>query len=99
LPKEKDWYRQLPEGEKLFHDIQFKFRDKVNNLGRSMKLADIEDNLDITGINDLTEKYMARLQRYLCALRELKSTITSKFVIDINQCKCHLVLPKEKRDA
>ena len=28
-----------------------------------------------------------------------KIIITSKFVIDIDQCKCHLVLPKEKRDA
>jgi hypothetical protein len=36
-----------------------------------VKLADLEDNMDITRLNELTEKDRARLIRYLAAYRRL----------------------------
>ena len=72
-PEEEDQYRQLPEGEKLDHYLEFVSRAKANKIGREVKLSDIKDNLDITRIKDFTEKDLARLQRYLFAMHELKT--------------------------
>ena len=39
-------------------------RAAANPLGRKVKLADLEDNMNIRRLDHLTEKDMARLQRY-----------------------------------
>ena len=72
-PEEEAEYRRLSEGEKLDHYLEFVSRAKTNKIGREVKLSDIKDNLDITRIKDFTEKDMARLQRYLFAMQELKT--------------------------
>jgi len=72
-PEEENEYRRLSEGEKLDHYLEFVSRAKTNKIGREVKLSDIKDNLDITRIKDFTEKDMARLQRYLFAMQELKT--------------------------
>ena len=48
-------------------------RIKPNSLARRVKLADLEDNLDIRRLPQLGEKDLARLQRYLAAQASLTS--------------------------
>ena len=48
-------------GEDYFDFIQ---RCKANPIGRVVKIHDLEDNMDITRLNDLTEEDMERLKKY-----------------------------------
>ena len=52
---------------------QFVERAAANPLARRVKLADIEDNMDIRRYITLTEHDLARLQRYLRAWQRLKA--------------------------
>jgi (p)ppGpp synthase/HD superfamily hydrolase len=52
---------------------QFVDRAAVNPIARRVKLADLEDNMDIRRYTSLTERDLARLQRYLRAWQRLKS--------------------------
>lgn len=47
-------------------------RSHLNPIGRQVKLHDLEDNMDITRLNELTEKDIARLNKYLKAYKYLK---------------------------
>lgn len=47
-------------------------RSRLNPTGRQVKLHDLEDNMDITRLNELTEKDVYRLNKYLKAYRYLK---------------------------
>ena len=67
-PEEEAEYRALPEGKKLDHYLKFIQRAKANKIGRNVKAADIRDNLDISRIDDITERDINRLNRYKKAL-------------------------------
>ena len=47
-------------------------RTRLNPIGRQVKLHDLEDNMDITRLNELTERDIYRLNKYLKAYRYLK---------------------------
>lgn len=47
--------------EDYFDFIQ---RCKANTIGCKVKIADLEDNMDITRLNELTDKDIARLKKY-----------------------------------
>lgn len=47
-------------------------RARLNPIGRQVKLHDLEDNMDVTRLNELTEKDIYRLNKYLKAYRYLK---------------------------
>ena len=47
-------------------------RSRLNPIGRQVKLHDLEDNMDITRLNELTEKDIYRLNKYLKAYKYLK---------------------------
>lgn len=47
-------------------------RARLNPIGRRVKLNDLEDNMDITRLNELTEKDIFRLNKYLKAYRYIK---------------------------
>ena len=47
-------------------------RSRLNPIGRQVKLHDLEDNLDITRLNELTEKDIYRLNKYIKAYKYLK---------------------------
>ena len=49
------------EGENYFDFIQ---RCKANPIGRAVKIHDLEDNMDITRLNELTDKDIERLKKY-----------------------------------
>lgn len=49
----------------------FVIRSKQNPIGRQVKLHDLEDNMDITRLRQLTEKDLKRLNKYLTAYRVL----------------------------
>lgn len=51
---------------------QFVTRAAANNIGKEVKIADLEDNMDVRRLNDITEKDFARLCKYLHAWRYLK---------------------------
>jgi len=70
-PEEEAEYRSLPEDEKLDHYLEFIQRAKANKIGRSVKAADIRDNLDISRIDEITANDVARLVRYGAALKAL----------------------------
>ena len=42
-------------------------RSRLNPIGRQVKLHDLEDNMDITRLNELTEKDIYRLNKYIKA--------------------------------
>jgi len=67
-PEDEAEYRALPEDKKLDHYLQFIKRAKANEIGRRVKKADIRDNLDISRIDDITERDINRLNRYKKAL-------------------------------
>lgn len=48
-------------GENYF---DFILRCKENPIGRRVKIADLKDNMDITRLNELTEKDIERLKKY-----------------------------------
>lgn len=56
------------EGEDYFRFIH---RCKENLIGRKVKIADLRDNMDITRLNELTEKDIERLKKYHRAYRIL----------------------------
>ena len=70
-PTEEAEYRELPEDKKLDHYLAFIQRAKANAIGRNVKAADIRDNLDISRIDDITERDINRLNRYKEALKLL----------------------------
>lgn len=49
-------------------------RAAANPIARRVKLADLEDNMDIRRMSAVTEKDLERLQRYLTAWRRLKGS-------------------------
>lgn len=53
--------------------MEFIRRCKQNSIGKKVKLADIEDNSDITRISNPTKKDYDRLKKYEKAKRELLS--------------------------
>ena len=68
-PKEEAEYQSLPEDQRLDHYLRFIERAKANEIGRQVKAADIKDNLDISRIDDITQKDIHRLNRYKAALK------------------------------
>ena len=50
---------------------QFVLRAQKNEIGRKVKIADIKENLDVTRLGHLTEKDIARMNKYKKALRLL----------------------------
>ena len=69
--QEEAEYRSLSEDKKLAHYLEFIKRAKSNKIGRKVKAADINDNLDISRIDDITERDINRLNRYKEALKLL----------------------------
>lgn len=60
------------------HDyMEFVERSKRNPIGRKVKLADINDNLNTKRLKEVTEKDAKRLTKYLKALEFLKSDMAS----------------------
>lgn len=55
---------------------QFVERAAANPLARRVKLADIEDNMDIRRYTALAERDLERLQRYLRAWQRLKADVS-----------------------
>jgi hypothetical protein len=51
---------------------KFVERSASNSIALHVKLADLEDNLDVRRLNEVTEKDLARLNRYLVAYRRLR---------------------------
>lgn len=47
-------------------------RCRLNPIGRQVKLHDLEDNMDISRLPQVTEKDLARLNKYIEAYRYLK---------------------------
>lgn len=47
-------------------------RCRMNPIGRQVKLHDLEDNMDISRLPQVTEKYLAQLNKYIEAYRYLK---------------------------
>ena len=62
-PEEEAEYRSLLEDERLGHYLEFMQRVKANKIGRNVKAADIKDNLDVSRIDDITERDINRLNR------------------------------------
>ncbi len=50
---------------------EFVRRSACNPVSRRVKIADLEDNMDVRRIHELTEKDVARLKRYMSAWRSL----------------------------
>jgi (p)ppGpp synthase/HD superfamily hydrolase len=64
--------------ELLTHDPLDSYEDyvaklKTNPIARAVKLADLEDNMRLERVAELTEKDWTRLQRYHRARRELRA--------------------------
>ena len=51
---------------------KFVERANANPIARQVKIADIEDNMDIRRLHEVTDTVTGRLQRYLKAWRRLK---------------------------
>lgn len=47
-------------------------RSRLNPIGRQVKLHDLEDNMDITRLEQITESDLSRLNKYLKAYKYLK---------------------------
>ena len=47
-------------------------RARLNPIGRQVKIHDLEDNLDITRLAQVTENDIARLNKYISAYRYLR---------------------------
>lgn len=47
-------------------------RCRMNPIGRQVKLHDLEDNMDISRLSQVTEKDLAKLNKYIDAYRYLK---------------------------
>ena len=59
---------KLSEDEDYDHFIE---RVKTNPLADKVKLNDLKDNMDITRLGEVTEKDLARLNKYIRAYRQL----------------------------
>ena len=59
-----------PKDLDYFHFVK---RAKANEIGRRVKLADLKDNLDVTRLNELTDKDRDRVNKYLKAKILLES--------------------------
>jgi (p)ppGpp synthase/HD superfamily hydrolase len=59
---------KLSENEDYDHFIE---RVKINPLAVKVKLNDLKDNMDITRLGEVTEKDLARLNKYIRAYRQL----------------------------
>ena len=59
---------KLSEDEDYDEFIQ---RSLTNNIGRKVKIADLRENLDVTRIGQLTDKDIARINKYKRALSVL----------------------------
>ena len=71
-PEEEKQFKKMDDpSEKLDHYLEFIKRAKFNKIGRNVKAADIKDNLDISRIDDITERDIDRLNRYKAALKLL----------------------------
>jgi (p)ppGpp synthase/HD superfamily hydrolase len=53
-------------------------RTATNPLARAVKLADLEDNMDIRRMEEVKAKDQERLTKYLTAYRRLKSNVTAE---------------------
>lgn len=51
---------------------EFVRRSEQNAIGKEVKLADLEDNMDIRRLNDITEEDVQRLRKYHKAWRYLQ---------------------------
>lgn len=51
----------------------FVARAKENPIGRAVKIHDLEDNLDVMRLDEVSPDMAARFTKYLKALRSLKS--------------------------
>lgn len=56
---------------------QFIARAVANPIARRVKLADLEDNMDVRRLSDVTERDRERLNRYVRARNQLKQAITA----------------------
>jgi (p)ppGpp synthase/HD superfamily hydrolase len=54
-------------------------RVKNNPLSLVVKISDLEDNMDITRLKELTSKDFERLQKYHKAYKELKKVLNENF--------------------
>ena len=71
-PEEEKQFKEMDDpNKKMDHYLQFIKRAKANKIGRHVKAADIRDNLDISRIDDITERDINRLNRYKAALKIL----------------------------
>ena len=73
LEEEKQFKEMDDPNKKMDHYLQFIKRAKANKIGRHVKAADIRDNLDISRIDDITERDINRLNRYQNALKYLET--------------------------
>ena len=73
-PEEERHFKTLNGEDRITAYLRFVDRAKSNPLGRRVKRADIYDNLDVTRINELTEKDLARLNQYKVALQHLDAS-------------------------
>ena len=55
----------------------FVARARENRIAAAVKLADIEDNIDVLRLSSLDETDLARIQKYHSAWRYLKEDVTS----------------------
>jgi (p)ppGpp synthase/HD superfamily hydrolase len=68
-PEEDEQFKEMDDpNEQRDHYLKFIQRAKANKIGRNVKAADIRDNLDISRIDDITERDINRLNRYKKAL-------------------------------
>lgn len=59
------------QGDDLDSYLRFVRRTLANPIARRVKIADIRDNLDVTRMQEVTDRDAARLNKYLAALRLL----------------------------
>lgn len=70
-PEEESHFKTLSGEDRITEYLRFVDRAKSNPIGRRVKRADIYDNLNVTRIDKLTEKDLARLNQYKIALQHL----------------------------
>ena len=73
-PEEERHFKTLNGEDRINAYLRFVNRAKSNPIGRRVKRADIYDNLNVTRIDKLTEKDLARLNQYKVALQYLDAT-------------------------
>lgn len=72
--EEESHFKTLSGDDRITAYLRFVDRAKSNPIGRRVKRADIYDNLNVTRIDKLTEKDLARLNQYKVALQHLDAT-------------------------